>query len=135
MAGFDEFLNILKESNKKKISSMNGLNGIIKKINESIETQSEADKQIAEARKAPKTPTKITDKERLSEELKQKKADSNSIIMNNNSSKFDYLNVNDAETLNSKEIFPLNFTSEGIVQGLIFSEILGKPKCKRRRAR
>lgn len=44
-------------------------------------------------------------------------------------------NKNDSREISNtkKENISLNFDRESIIQGLIFSEILGKPRSKRRR--
>lgn len=135
MAGFDEFFNELKEANRNRMSSMDGLNGIIEKINEAKKIQYEAKPRAVVEEFSKNKP--LSPEEQKSEDLKQRKANSNKIIMNSSSKKMENVNSNVDSTndLNSKEIFPLSFTSENIVQGFIFSEVLGKPKYKRRRAR
>lgn len=135
MAGFDEFINILKETNKTRVSSMNGLNGIIEKINEAKKLQYEAESK-ALAEEFPNS-VPLSAEEQKTEDLKKRRLDSNNIIMSNSSKKMETADgIGEAtQTLNSNEIFPLSFTSENVVQGFIFSEVLGMPRCKRRRAR
>lgn len=116
MAGFDEFINILKDANKNKINSMNGLNGIIARLNESMRLENEKNDDVKE------TPE-------VKENADSKVAESNKIIMNSKIVKSDPQNNNQ----NTKEIFNLNISDDDLVRGIIFSEILGKPKSRRRR--
>lgn len=139
MSGFDEFINILKETNKNKVSSISGINGIFEKINESIKAQNELAKVNApitvnevNRKKTEPIPKQQTEAEQKDEELKKRRNESNNIIMNKNSQSADRMNSSQELNLNGEDAFNLNFTSENVVQGFIFSEILGKPVCKRK---
>jgi hypothetical protein len=60
----------------------------------------------------------------------EKKADSDKMIRRGSSQKFQDKDIK-SDSIN-KEIFNINFTDEELVRGIIFSEILGRPKSKRR---
>jgi uncharacterized protein YkvS len=134
MAGFDEFVKILRENNNGRINSMNGLNGIIEKINESIRIQNVTKEEVVDEMNLIED-IKLSAAEQRIEDQKQRMEKSKSIIMNNNSGSPNTQNADAQTNLNVKEIFPLNFSSENIVQGLIFSEVLGTPICKRKHRR
>jgi hypothetical protein len=69
-------------------------------------------------------------KEKIKDDKADRKNNSNNIIMNrtlqNNS---DSVVKNNS---NGKEAFSYDFTAEELVKGFIFSEVLGRPKSKRR---
>lgn len=70
--------------------------------------------------------------QKTDEEIQEKRRnDSKNIIMNSANKKQE--NNAGKDELNGNEIFPLDFSSDNVVQGFIFSEVLGKPVCKRRR--
>jgi hypothetical protein len=60
----------------------------------------------------------------------EKMADSDKMIRRGSSQKFQ--NEDIKSQLVNKEIFNINFTDDDLVKGIIFSEVLGRPKSKRR---
>lgn len=118
MAGFEEFMNYPKDLKNNKVQY--GLDGILQRINETIEQQAQKVVQ-----REPEAPPK--------EEAMQKKASSDDIIMHRGASAKS--STPSSNSSGNKEIFNFDISQENVVQGFIFSEILGKPKSRRRRAR
>ena len=70
----------------------------------------------------------IDEESQRKEDIKKRKADSDKMILNNSSSQYSKIEID-------PNIFNKDFGTEGMVQGLIYSEILGRPRCKKRRIR
>lgn len=70
----------------------------------------------------------LDEESQRNEDIKKRKKDSDNMILNKVSSKYSNIEID-------PNVFFKGFGTESIVQGLIYSEILGKPRCKKRRVR
>ena len=70
----------------------------------------------------------LDEESQRNEEIKRRKKNSDSMILNNASSQYNNIEID-------PNVFTKDFVTEIVFQGLIYSEILGKPRCKRRRVR
>jgi hypothetical protein len=137
MAGFEEFINLLKEANSSKLSSSGSLNFILDKINDAVKVEKAAQKSedpIPKAKTVASKKAKASDKPEVEKGLttnEQKRAASNDVIMKHS------LDNKAAEDQVSYDISNFNFetTTDRMIQGLIYSEILDKPISKRRGGR
>jgi hypothetical protein len=71
-----------------------------------------------------------TAKEKAEADMASRKTSSNNAIMN--SSAQNKANTAIKNGLSGNELFSYDFTDADLVKGIIFSELLGQPKCRRR---
>lgn len=78
--------------------------------------------------KAQGNTIKLDEESQRNEDIKKRKEDSDKMILNSASSQYSNIEID-------PNSFTKNFETESVVQGFIYSEILGKPRCKKRRVR
>jgi len=137
MAGFEEFINLLKDASSGKLNSTNSLSAISDKINAAVNAQKVAQNNVSSSPKSKTPGTKKKKKVDKSESEKQtimneqKRTASYDVIMKNSSSNNGQLN----QSLYDLSNFDLGTTPDDMIQGIIYSEILNRPLSKRRGVR
>jgi hypothetical protein len=126
MANLDDILKMIKETSEKKANVDTNFGELAKLGKAQFQALISTKPQIK-----PQAGKKEPDnKGKTQDDKADRKNSSNNVIINraqqNNS---DSTIKNNS---NGKEVFSYDFTNEELVRGFIFSEILGRPKSKRR---